>query len=447
MMSKKVRKNSEQRYERSLESAWRALAVRAERVENARSNVWALRPVARYETQEHNGKELPCRVMCAKTGAFIRTVPKREIAHLVELHGKESALQFLQAECVSVSVAWKFEKPGTIKKLAQHDPVGFFVYAISKLTGLHAINSRDNIETRYQKTLAKHALYQGLKYQGAANPRDTLGPFDTLTEINEYLRRILALTSAENAQKYIGAAQLRELVEHINPTNLRDTIYYVANALLTLIRAFLLKNRANRRTLATYGLTATTMQRIALEFDGDRRFAEMFFDTANGEKSEAYDMFEFMMLEGFDMEFSAIAEENSKTIRAKRQRAAELRKRVAKAEAGKPRVAKPGMFDSFDFVGESFDSDDSDDSDNNGMFDDFENLDGFSIVNGEDLDSDRENENESEDFDIASEASNASQRPKPTPKPARRKLTSANLDFSSTIRKDSIDIFAKLRKG
>lgn len=444
-MSKNQKMGTEQRYQRTLDQAWRSLAVAADRVENARANVWALRAGQKHNSKRKDGSEFPHRVLCAKTGAFIRRVSSRDIAQLVELHGEESAASFLQAECVSVAPAWKFEKTGTLRKLAQHDPAGFFVYAISKFTGLHAIDSRDSIETRYKKTLAKHALYSAFIRIAHRDISDYRQQFDTLTHINEYLRRILALTSSRNADKYIGASNIREIIEAVNPFDLAPLQTAISNALATLVRAFLLKNRNNRRILHTYGLSRHTMHRIALEFDGDSRYAETFFDSRSGDGNrDTYDMLDFLMVDGFDMEFAAIAEENEKSLRNKRARAAELRKRVQERETGKTRKIAPTMFDSFDFdmsvdlAEAQAADDDSDDSDDSGMF---EGMDGFSIVDGEDLDSDERIEDEA----YGQAAPVDAQLPRPQSRPSL-----AALDFSNTARKDdglNALILSKLRKG
>lgn len=142
-------------------------------------------------------------ITCAKSGAFIRGVTLEEFAILEKIHGSNRAIELLELRCnTHIATHWLQTDGATLEKLAEHDPFGYFIYAIDKVlraTQDIFINYAQIKDTPQQMAIEyrwhrkKHLAWKAIQKQ----------PIAKVIKANELMRRYLSIIDTSRARHIV----------------------------------------------------------------------------------------------------------------------------------------------------------------------------------------------------------------------------------------------------
>lgn len=145
-----------------------------------------------------------CKICCNKTGRVHFILPANDYQNLVAMHGQERAYEIV-AEITSqqyTSPLWVYTDDTRLDYLRAIDPLGFCVYAASKIYS--KVYFTPNMWSQPADTLRKikQANYEFIVILHA-RLSETIYPASLLNETNELMHRYLALIHSGKAQDVI----------------------------------------------------------------------------------------------------------------------------------------------------------------------------------------------------------------------------------------------------
>jgi len=183
---------------------------------------------------------------CSKSGSFLHSVGIKQLQKIVNILGRERALEVLRLNAVQhVSLEWLHTEPDTLNKLMINDCAGYFIYCssmifqtdytIASTAGTTAPNvsnksfdeldsllnmlpdfgTAENVEAMNFQALPMKDQTRYLNLQDKIEARENLellGDSVLITQANELMRKLLGLASASNIAK-MGVFQAANLVE------------------------------------------------------------------------------------------------------------------------------------------------------------------------------------------------------------------------------------------
>ena len=180
--------------------------------------------------------------ICGKTGCEIGKITNEEYFELERIHGTEKAMRlirFMQRQYISP--LWLVTDSDALDNLSIYDPIGYFVYASSKILpvnqGLVKVSPTQDIEAAQLAVLReKHALWSNLQ---------TI-PKVQIFHANEIMRRFLAVFLPAKANHLT-----REIFGQFELTNLPSVIDVwiksVSEAIATILKYEMKRGRIARK--------------------------------------------------------------------------------------------------------------------------------------------------------------------------------------------------------
>lgn len=168
-------------------------------------------------------------ITCCKSGCFIRAIGIEEFSILENIHGSEKAIEIIELRCTThVAAHWLQTDGKTLEKLAQHDPYGYYIYAIDKV-----LRGAQDIFINYNKidnVTQKMALeYKWHRQKALARKEIEEQPVEKVIKANELMRRYLSIIQTEYARNVVtfDTTNIIEISEHRLLTfinNIQDNI-------------------------------------------------------------------------------------------------------------------------------------------------------------------------------------------------------------------------------
>ncbi len=248
---------------------------------------------------------------CNKTGRFLHSVDIQQLKKIVNVLGRERALEILRLQAVQhVSLEWLHTEPDTLNSLMINDCKGYFVYCAgsmfhtdytvisaagttapnvsnknldeidSLLNGLPDFNITNPVGDMTFHCLPVKDKTRYLNLQDKLLARENLGLLDNkvlVMQANELMRRLLGLASSANIAK-MGVFQsvtLKEITESV--FSLTAFIAELQAALKTVFIQFFKGMHYTKaefiiKRLQTRTITAANIAAIKAEFKGKSNF-------------------------------------------------------------------------------------------------------------------------------------------------------------------------------
>ncbi len=153
-------------------------------------------------------KEINPIVSCAKTGQQLDYWTDDKIGQLTQSIGKKRAIEIIELKSKDqIASNWLFTDHIALEKLSETDPVGYFVYAISKvLIEFQPFTEAITVKNSWNKDWAKNekAKLLSIVYNSANKI-----PLITIIRINELMRRYLSITQSRTAYKHLAFSETR----------------------------------------------------------------------------------------------------------------------------------------------------------------------------------------------------------------------------------------------
>lgn len=153
-------------------------------------------------------------VYCSKTGQVISRWTEQEISLLIGQVGKKRAQQIINIKSVNqIAPQWLFTDDIALNKLAESDPIGYFVHALTAVliefqSFAQEFQSRDSTEARLKMTALKAVVYR----------QASLLPLNAIVRVNELMRRYLSIIQSTAAYKFLAFVDTRmEYIAHSIP--------------------------------------------------------------------------------------------------------------------------------------------------------------------------------------------------------------------------------------
>lgn len=172
-------------------------------------------------------------IYCEKSGQIIKQFSLQEINQIIQACGKERATEALaNALRPQVCPHWLYTDPIALDKLSTIDPIGYFVYAASRVLIGAAFSPEMSTIT---KNIIRIKEAQ-IKYQIRCQVEKL--PIEKVIETNELMRQYLTITKSTNVIRFLGFEGFAIRESNVDP-------YAIASNLQTL-KTF---QRNLRRTL------------------------------------------------------------------------------------------------------------------------------------------------------------------------------------------------------
>lgn len=153
-------------------------------------------------------KEINPIIYCSKTGQEIDYWTDEKISQLIQTIGKTRTIEIIKFKSKNqVSNSWIYSDGNALNKLSETDPVGYFVYAISKvLIEFQPFSETLTIKNSWNKEWAENERDKLLPI--VYNSTNKI-PLIIIIRINELMRRYLSLIQSKSAYKHLAFPETR----------------------------------------------------------------------------------------------------------------------------------------------------------------------------------------------------------------------------------------------
>lgn len=284
----KAQKGFEKFYAQAHEKAFRALVIRAENASLIREAAWKIDNDSRLLNFESDGTGHS--IICPKSGQTIGFLTAETIERIKEIHG-DTAETMINAQRVRVAPEWFGESRQNHKILAKRDPAGFFAFSIGKVFNLseRKTNQKETCDSLLEAAETRAVYFEKATMAMRAG-RTT---FELLVECTEYARKILYLCAPKYLEQVVTLPKMVELADTLDNADADSERFWLAirealrSIVVEIVHSFLNKNRQNRREFAKYAISAYTIGRINIEFEGMNSMGASVFDEKPAALSES----------------------------------------------------------------------------------------------------------------------------------------------------------------
>jgi len=176
--------------------------------------------------------DIECNVYCEKTGQSIGTWDAEGVSYLVQTVGKERAKEIIKIKSRNqIAAHWLFTDDIALTKLADNDPVGYFVYAANAI-----LVPFDPVVQLFGTINEQHAKDSLRENKITAFKHVSKIPLNTVMRVNELMRRFLSITQSRAAYKHFAIPQLDIKLATENESTIEEFEQGLQETLANLIR-------------------------------------------------------------------------------------------------------------------------------------------------------------------------------------------------------------------
>ncbi len=176
--------------------------------------------------------EIDLNIYCEKTGHLIGSWDESSVSYLVQTIGKERAKEVIKIKSRNqIHATWLFTDDKALTKLADTDPVGYFIYSIATI--LNPLNPLSQLYGTFKENDARAELYRirAVSHENAAKL-----PLNAIIRINELMRRFLSITQTVTAYKHLAIPELQLTIVTSSLSKLEEFEQGLQETLANLIR-------------------------------------------------------------------------------------------------------------------------------------------------------------------------------------------------------------------
>jgi len=164
--------------------------------------------IALVDTHNFQEDGIDLTITCAKSGNVVHSYSIYDFLTLKEIHGTERATEILQARQFSaISPAWLYTDARALDALQIHDPYGYCVHAASLIILPSLVQYRKLEDMPFAVRADWH------KQKATANQLARKIPLHKLVELNELLRRFLAIVMPGKARLSFSYKRLDQAMQ------------------------------------------------------------------------------------------------------------------------------------------------------------------------------------------------------------------------------------------